>query len=263
MNTKRAFDENLLISSLSVQWSDYDTAHHFEVKTRKVHNSFGLILDGSVSFFTLTDRVDAKAGDIIFVPEGIRYSSCWSGNPKIRFVNLHFRMQSPASSVFRSVGIRKLEPVGDDLRERVLRIAREAAGSEADGFSSVAEFYALCAQIYPLIRDGCGVTLPPALLRAMSYIGEHYRDISKVSEISRACFLSESHLYHLFQVHLGTSPVAYLNSLRIQKAMELLISTDKTVESIASELGFHSGYYFRKTFQSVTGILPSKYRKYT
>lgn len=263
MNTKTKMDENLLISSLSVQMSDYDTAHHFEVKKRKVHNSFGLILDGSVSFFTLTERVDARAGDLIFVPEGIKYSSCWAGTPKIRFANIHFRMLAPASPVFRSVRIRKLGQVGEPIRARFERILQMQTGQDAAGMEAIAEFYSLCAAVYPMICDSCRLTIPASLQRGMEYINEHYRTVSRVSEISKACYLSESHLYHMFQEYLGTSPVAYLNSLRIQKAMELLITTDKTIEDIATELGFHSGYYFRKTFQSVTGVLPSRYRKYT
>lgn len=263
MNTKKKFDDNFLISSLSVQVSDYDTAHHFEVKKRKVHNSFGLILDGTVSFFTLTERVDAKAGDLIFVPEGIKYSSCWAGTPKIRFVNVHFRMLAPASPVFRSVRIRKLEQVGEDIRSGFETIMRFQSEQDADEMGAIAEFYSLCSAVYPLISDSCRLTIPAPLQRAMEYINENFCTVARVSEISKACYLSESHLYHMFQEYLGTSPVAYLNSLRIQKAMELLVTTDKTIEDIAAELGFHSGYYFRKTFQSLTGVLPSKYRKYT
>lgn len=263
MDNKKGMDENLFISSLSVQLSEYDTAHHFEVKKRKVHNSFGLILDGTVSFFTLTERVDAKEGDLIFVPEGIRYSSCWAGNPKIRFVNIHFRMLAPASPVFRSMRIRKIEQVGENIQNSFRKMMDIQLSQDVEQMTAIAEFYSLCSRIYPLISDSCNLMIPPALQRGMEYINENFCTVSRVSEISKACYLSESHLYHMFQEYLGTSPVAYLNSLRIQKAMELLITTDKTIEEIAAELGFHSGYYFRKTFKSVTGVLPSKYRKYT
>lgn len=263
MDIKNRFDEDLIISSLSVQLSEYDTAHHFDVKKRKVHNSFGLILDGTVSFFTLTERVDAVAGDMIFVPEGIRYYSCWAGTPKIRFVNVHFRMLAPASPLFRSVRIRKIEQVGEDIRTGFEKMMNTRAGQDVEEMEAIAEFYSLCAKVYPMICDSCKLTIPVSLQRSMEYINENFCTVSKVSEISKACYISESHLYHMFQEYLGTSPVAYLNSLRIQKAMELLITTDKTVEDIAYELGFHSCYYFRKTFKAVTGVLPSKYRKYT
>ena len=263
MDTKIALDENLFVSSLSVQVSEYDTVHRFEIKKRETYNSFGLILEGEGSFFTLSERIDVKAGDFIFVPEGLQYSYCWTGKPKIRFVSVHFRMLESVSPVFHSVRIRQIENVGEDVRGCFDRMMWAQTQQDADGMEAMADFYALCAKVYPRIEDSCKVNIPFALQGAIEYIHENYRTLSRVSEISRACYLSESHLYHMFQEYLGTSPVAYLNSLRVQKAMEPLVTTDKTIENIAEENGFHSGYYFRKIFKSVTGVLPSEYRRYS
>ena len=263
METKIALDENLFVSSLSVQVSEYDTLHRFEIKKQETHNIFGLILEGEISFFTLSERIDAKAGDLVFVPEGLQYSSFWTGKPKVRFVGIHFRMLESVSPVFRSVRIRQIENVGEDVRGCFDRMMQAQTQEDADGMKAMADFYALCAMVYPKIEDSCRVTIPFALQEAIGYIHENYRTLSRVSEISKACYLSESHLYHMFQEYLGTSPVAYLNSLRVQKAMEPLATTDKTIEDIAEEHGFHSGYYFRKIFKSVTGVLPSEYRRYS
>lgn len=261
MDAKTKFDENLNIATLSVQVSQYEEMHHFEVKKRKVHNSFGLILCGSVTLSTLTETITAQEGDLLFIPEGIRYVSHWEGRPHIRFISLHFRMQSPRSTVFRSERIQKIEQVDGELRGIFLSLAEGKRETEAEDLAAISQFYRLCALTYPTLSHQFHSKLPPALQNVLEYIGENYCRITKVSEISKACYLSGSHLYHLFAEYLGISPVAYLNGLRIQEAADRLMTTDKSIGTIAAETGFHSEFYFRKVFRQITGVLPSQYRK--
>jgi transcriptional regulator GlxA family with amidase domain len=103
--------------------------------------------------------------------------------------------------------------------------------------------------------------LPETLQTAIAFIEANYTTVTSVREIATACFVSESRLYHLFKEHLNTSPISYLNYIRIYAAMELLANPDLSIQQIADQLNFHSEYYFRKTFQKVTGELPSKLRK--
>lgn len=261
MDHKEKISEALQISTLSIQNSQYEEMHHFEVKKRKVHNSFGLILCGAVKLSTISETVEAKEGDLLFIPEGIRYISHWEGQPQIRFISIHFRMQSPLSSVFRSVRIQKVEQVGEEIRNIFLSLSQKVHEPESEGFSALSEFYRLCGLIYPSLSHVMNRKLPQALQNALEYINEHYCTIARVGEVANACFISESHLYHLFSEYFGISPIAYLNCLRIQEATELLITTDRPIGTIAFELGFHSEYYFRKVFRYITGVLPSQYGK--
>ena len=70
MNTRYRLKDQLCISTLSMIHISLDNSHRFEMKTRKVHNSFGYITHGSVVFSTMTENVHAKEGDIVFIPEG-------------------------------------------------------------------------------------------------------------------------------------------------------------------------------------------------
>jgi transcriptional regulator GlxA family with amidase domain len=78
---------------------------------------------------------------------------------------------------------------------------------------------------------------------------------------ARRANLSDSQFSHLFQKHVGTSPMNYLNELRMQRASELLTNTDWPIKRIAHQLGYEDALYFSKAFRKNTGHSPSQHRK--
>ena len=81
-----------------------------------------------------------------------------------------------------------------------------------------------------------------------------------LDNIARQANLSRSHLSLLFNQATGVSPYEYLILQRIEKAVEMLGSSEVTIISIAQECGFRSLANFNKTFKKVTGMTPSDYR---
>lgn len=72
--------------------------------------------------------------------------------------------------------------------------------------------------------------------------------------ISRAGFASK------FKQALGDTPLHYLTILRISKAMEILGSSDKTLEKVAHEVGYRDAFSFSKTFKKQVGLSPRNFR---
>ncbi|RLD83367.1 MAG: AraC family transcriptional regulator [Bacteroidetes bacterium] len=64
----------------------------------------------------------------------------------------------------------------------------------------------------------------------------------------------------MFKKYMGISPAKYHTDLRVLRAKELLLSSDKLVKQVSNELGFQSIYYFSRLFKNKTGISPSKFR---
>ena len=65
----------------------------------------------------------------------------------------------------------------------------------------------------------------------------------------------------LFKNYTGLSPGQYYLQLKIEKAKNLLISSDLSVKQISNELNFESNFYFSKIFKEKTGLRPTEYRK--
>lgn len=86
-------------------------------------------------------------------------------------------------------------------------------------------------------------------------------DAINIDDIASDAGLSRPHFYRLFREHVGITPNVYLNTLRAEKAIERLVSTDQDVTSIGLDLGFSSQASFTRFFRSNVGIPPTEYRR--
>jgi len=83
----------------------------------------------------------------------------------------------------------------------------------------------------------------------------------RVAELARACGLGVNRLGALFHAAVGKSPLACYESVRLERARELLTDSDYRVKEIAWELGFGSLQHFSNWFKGKTGQSPRQYRR--
>ncbi|MFA6294448.1 MAG: helix-turn-helix transcriptional regulator, partial [Victivallales bacterium] len=65
----------------------------------------------------------------------------------------------------------------------------------------------------------------------------------------------------LFSRQLGVRPFEWINRKRMEKASELLLSTDLRIGEIADRVGIGDHYYFSKLFTKMKNIPPGKFRR--
>ena len=93
------------------------------------------------------------------------------------------------------------------------------------------------------------------------YVSENIDKKITVNGIAKGVHVSKSSLYSIVRNHYGCTVNEYINKVKIDKAKELLLRTDKTVEDISEILGFTKPSYFGKAFKRMVGISPMKFRK--
>lgn len=81
-----------------------------------------------------------------------------------------------------------------------------------------------------------------------------------VNDISNHFGISEVHLRRLFNQTLCTSPIKYINNLKLDKAKNMLKISNYSIAETAQSSGFADPYYFSRFFKKETGISPSEYR---
>jgi AraC-like DNA-binding protein len=59
----------------------------------------------------------------------------------------------------------------------------------------------------------------------------------------------------------GYAPLNYLNHLRLQRAVELLNTTDQPIKQISDQLGFSDQFYFSRAFNKIYNHSPSEHRR--
>lgn len=98
--------------------------------------------------------------------------------------------------------------------------------------------------------------------QAIRYIHEHYELPLTIDSLASILECSPRHLARLFRnSDIGQSPSDYLIQFRMQKASELLIQTELTLQDIAINVGYQDGYYFSRMFKKYMGLSPIRYRQ--
>lgn len=108
-----------------------------------------------------------------------------------------------------------------------------------------------------------GVMNPRSVMvnEAIGYIESNYKNKITVADIARFVRCSESSLGHCFRKETGVSPYEYIIRKRLNKAKELLKTTNATISEISEEIGFNSEANFIKTFRMKNNMTPNSFRR--
>jgi AraC-like DNA-binding protein len=99
------------------------------------------------------------------------------------------------------------------------------------------------------------------LLRARDAIDGSYAEPLDVPTLARIAHVSEAHFIRTFRATFGETPNRYLQRRRVERAMWLLRTTDRTVTDICMDVGFASLGTFSRVFRDIVGEPPSAYRR--
>lgn len=102
----------------------------------------------------------------------------------------------------------------------------------------------------------------PKLISKAKFLLQESIDASvNLEDVAKELPMGYSRFRKTFKAYTGTSPNQYLLNLRLDKAKELLVSTNLTVGEIAYQTGFESIFYFSRLFKQKNGNAPKFYRE--
>jgi transcriptional regulator GlxA family with amidase domain len=96
---------------------------------------------------------------------------------------------------------------------------------------------------------------------ALAYLHQNFVNPLTRQEIAEAVGVSKNYLSEIFRQELGFSPWDCLTRLRLQKAKELLHTTEDSITSVAAQTGFDDSAYFSRVFRKHNGMSPQEYRQ--
>jgi two-component system response regulator YesN len=97
--------------------------------------------------------------------------------------------------------------------------------------------------------------------QAIEYIRSHYTETITLQQVADHVHVSKNYFSILFKQTTGQNFIDYLINLRIERAKELLMTTELKVYEVAEQSGFNDTKYFSKLFKKVTGVSPVDYRE--
>ena len=105
-----------------------------------------------------------------------------------------------------------------------------------------------------------GIPHALAIRKADIYIRENLTKKLSLSKIAKVAGLTPPYFSTIFKVEMGENLSKYISRLRVEKASEMLIERNLSISEIAVACCFGDQSWFSKTFKSITGISPGKYR---
>lgn len=99
------------------------------------------------------------------------------------------------------------------------------------------------------------------LANAVSYLEDHYLEPVSLEQIAARSGVSVRHLNRMFKAYYRTTPIAYMQSLRFERACMLLKYTDRPITQISHDCGFNDSNYFTRQFTRAYGMPPKAYRQ--
>ena len=216
------------------------------------HYYLACMIKGKCRIVSKYAEISCGEGDVFFIPKNLSYESYWYGDDEIEFLSFGFLGLGTDDDL--NYGLQVL-PKNASLCERVCAVS---ADKQSPTCRTLSRFYEVMGEILPILeKSDAGDEY--TVKRAERYIKDNSN--CSVADIAAACNVSPSYLYLIFNRHLKITPNAFRCQILAKKGIELLQTTDKTVEDISGILGFSSAAYFRRVLKKYTGMTPREVRK--
>jgi transcriptional regulator GlxA family with amidase domain len=96
---------------------------------------------------------------------------------------------------------------------------------------------------------------------AQTWLAHNYQQADVVAGLVRRSGLPKRTFDRRFKAATGYSPLAYVQTLRIEEAKQALERSATPVEAIGREVGYEDAASFRRLFRRLAGMAPAEYRK--
>ena len=95
----------------------------------------------------------------------------------------------------------------------------------------------------------------------VDYLSEHYSEKFAMGDLCQRVGMTDSSFSRYFRRATGNSFTDFVNRLRINKACQLLMETDRYVTNVCYDVGFNNVANFNRRFREVKGMTPKEFRR--
>lgn len=241
-----------------------------------------LVVRGSVTLTLNESQVHAKAGDIIFIRDGVVHGGhpettdtiydCIVFDMKKMLAGSH-TFQDRIEDVLKHVTlINKYLPASTPDIPRLIQHLFRSMKEEHTGYELVVTglLYTFLGFIFQqgLYHEAASLPLREhrrkritQLKQTFQLIDSQYQQPLTLTDLAQAANLSPNYFCRFFQKITHHSPIDYLNRYRIEMACLKLTHTNDSITEIAFSCGFNDVSYFIRLFRRYKETSPRKYKQ--
>lgn len=119
--------------------------------------------------------------------------------------------------------------------------------------SWIGDAFAIPEQAWPAVQD-------PQMVSARLWLEQAFASGTTIAELAERLSLSQSTLTRKFRAAFGVSPKAYLQTVRLDAAKQMLAKTNRSIEQVAALVGYSDPRLFRTMFSRHAGQSPRAWR---
>ncbi len=188
-----------------------------------------------------------------------------------RYVSLVLRYAAERTEVARSLllatlfellrAVQKRHPMRAEARER---FADELTDAIEGAQSLYQVIEAFGSALERLVFVSSTAWQGPSVMRieaTLQYLAENFSESLPLPVVAKQAGFSVPAFSRVFKKATGTSFLAYLRAIRVERVKALLVTTPMTTEQIAQACGFKSQHHLIRSFKKVTERTPGEYRK--
>lgn len=252
-----------LQSLVALGWERPDPNRLFQYFPRN-HYRFHFITSGMGYYQTMDETIQLSEGEGFFIFPGETPNLFPNAKSPWEYFWVAIR-GSKISTLVQSCGLSRMAPafrhIGD--MEKMRKILADMCATSISPHSVDNEF-SLCLNSFfknikpysPKMHKNS-----PYFEQCLNFINQNYASQISIQDIANFVNIDRTYLYKMFKQNIGLSPQVYLLNYRVDRACELLRTTEKSVSEVAYSVGFQDYSNFSRQFKARCLKSPTAYRK--
>jgi len=206
-----------------------------------------------------------EAGDLVLLPAGTPHR--YAADPEDPWTIHWVHYSGPLAEDFHSyMGFGRslhIRPVGRHPRLLVdfngLLSVRQT-GFRIRGLIHAANRLRQLLAAVPMNLDEAGQARTLDLDTIHGFMREHLEERITLEQLAELAGLSPAHFATRYREQTGTAPIRHFLHLKVERACQMLDTTDLSFAEISRRLGYDDAYYFSRLFKKIMGQSPQDYR---
>jgi len=216
-------------------------------------HSLSFRVKGNAEFIYGDETILAKEKSILLIPEAVPYQTKTSSE---HLFVVHFKTDEPFEKIKISSFIPETSAIYENLFKKMF--AEWKAKNPGYYFAAISYFYNILENIEKDIGQQKYHTNADKMNKVVEFIHTNFTDsLLTVTTLAELFGTSEAYFRREFKKNYNTTPLRYINDLRIKYASELLESGYFSASQVSIKSGFSDAKYFSRVFKEKTGLTPS------
>lgn len=258
----------IINNSKDIHWQHRKRKKSEVGKHYQTYYEITLIIDGEIKNDTTSTSNIIKRNDIILMKKNIFHELVTiNENISLKYINLAFsdKIMNRVQTIFGGLHLINDTVIGhlsDEKSRKLINYYNDINLNDS--------YYELNKDIelflYQMIKEliyhqSKDTNIYPNWFKSLLLEIQDLNKIKETKDIFIISPYSKQYTIKKFHEYLNMTPSQYLNKKKIDKAIELLLSTELSILNIAFECGFNNIAYFDKIFKKTMGLTPLRYRQ--